>query len=125
MGAIVIGLVAGLVCFWAATALKQKLGYDDSLDVFGVHGVGGILGTLLCGVFVAKSLGGQGLADGMTIGSQVMVQLTAVIITILYCAVVTFILLKIVDAIVGLRVSQEEEIAGLDISNHEERGYNY
>ena len=125
LGAIVIGLVAGIVCFWAATSLKRKLAYDDSLDVFGVHGVGGIIGTLLCGIFVDQSLGGQGLAEGMTIGSQFVVQLKAVVVTIIYCGVVSFILLKIVDAIVGLRVSQEEETEGLDISSHDERGYNY
>ncbi len=125
LGAIVIGLAAGAICFWASTALKRKLGYDDSLDVFGVHGVGGIIGTLLCGIFVAKSLGGQGLAEGMTMGSQFTAQLIAVIITIVYCGVVSFILLKIVDAAVGLRVSQEEETGGLDIALHDERGYNY
>ena len=125
LGAIVIGLAAGAICFWASTALKRKLGYDDSLDVFGVHGVGGIIGTLLCGIFVVKSLGGQGLAEGMTMGSQFTAQLIAVIITIVYCGVVSFILLKIVDAAVGLRVSQEEETGGLDIALHDERGYNY
>ncbi len=125
LGAIVIGLAAGAICFWASTTLKRKLGYDDSLDVFGVHGVGGIIGTLLCGIFVAKSLGGQGLAEGMTMGSQFTAQLIAVIITIVYCGVVSFILLKIVDAAVGLRVSQEEETGGLDIALHDERGYNY
>ena len=125
LGAIVIGLAAGAICFWASTTLKRKLGYDDSLDVFGVHGVGGIIGTLLCGIFVAKSLGGQGLAEGMTMGSQFTAQLIAVIITIVYCGVVSFILLKIVDAAVGLRVSQDEETGGLDIALHDERGYNY
>ena len=125
LGAIVIGLAAGAICFWAATVLKQKLNYDDSLDVFGVHGVGGIIGTLLCGIFVVKSLGGQGLAEGMTMGSQLTAQLTAVIITIVYCGVVSFILLKIIDATVGLRVSQAEETEGLDIALHDERGYNY
>ena len=125
LGAIVIGLAAGAICFWASTTLKRKLGYDDSLDVFGVHGVGGIIGTLLCGIFVVKSLGGQGLAEGMTMGSQFTVQLIAVIITIVYCGVVSFILLKIVDSAVGLRVSQEEETGGLDIALHDERGYNY
>ena len=125
LGAIVIGLAAGAICFWASTTLKRKLGYDDSLDVFGVHGVGGIIGTLLCGIFVVKSLGGQGLAEGMTMGSQFTAQLIAVIITIVYCGVVSFILLKIVDSAVGLRVSQEEETGGLDIALHDERGYNY
>ncbi len=125
VGALVIGLAAGAACFWASTSLKQKLGYDDSLDVFGVHGIGGIIGTLLCGIFVAKSWGGQGLAEGVTIGSQFLIQLKAVIFAIVYCGVVSFVLLKIIDAVVGLRVSQEEETQGLDISLHDERGYNY
>jgi ammonium transporter, Amt family len=124
-GAIAIGLTSAIVCFWAAMVLKQKIGYDDSLDVFGVHGVGGIIGTLLCGIFVAESFGGQGLAEGMTIGSQFVAQLKAVIITIIFSGVGTFILLKIVDALIGLRVSQEDEVSGLDIALHDERGYNY
>jgi Amt family ammonium transporter len=125
LGAIAIGLASAIICFWAAMVLKRKIGYDDSLDVFGVHGVGGIIGTLMCGIFVSESLGGQGLAEGMTIGSQFIVQLKAVIITILFSGVGTFILLKIDDATLGLRVSQEDEVSGLDIALHDERGYNY
>jgi len=124
MGAIVIGLASGVICFWAATSLKRALGYDDALDAFGVHGIGGIVGALLTGIFSAPILGGQGL-NADSIGGQFMAQLIAVITTIVYCGVLSFIILKIVDAVVGLRVPQEEEIAGLDISLHDERGYNY
>ena len=124
MGAIVVGLASGVLCFWAATSLKRALGYDDSLDAFGVHGIGGIVGALLTGIFAAESLGGQGLSAD-SIGGQFVVQLIAVVFTIVYCGVLSFILLKIVDAIVGLRVSQDEETEGLDISLHDERGYNY
>ena len=124
LGAIVIGFASGALCFWASTILKKKCGYDDSLDVFGVHGVGGIVGALLTGVFVAKGLGGQGLADGMTIGSQFGVQAIGVVVTLVYSGVVSYILLKVVDGIIGLRVSEEGETAGLDISLHEEQGYN-
>ena len=124
IGALVIGLVSGVVCFWGATSLKAKLGYDDSLDAFGVHGIGGIVGALLTGVFVATSLGGNGLADGMTIGTQVWAQLLSIIITIAWSGILSFIILKIVDATVGLRVEEDEERQGLDLSQHNERGYN-
>ncbi|MYD62721.1 MAG: ammonium transporter, partial [Gemmatimonadetes bacterium] len=103
MGAIVVGLASGVLCFWAATSLKRALGYDDSLDAFGVHGIGGIVGALLTGIFAAESLGGQGLSAD-SIGGQFVVQLIGVVFTIVYCGVLSFILLKIVDAIVGLRV---------------------
>ena len=124
IGALVIGLVAGAVCFWGATSLKSQLGYDDSLDAFGVHGIGGIVGALLTGVFVAKGLGGNGLAEGMTIGKQVLAQLISIIITIAWSGVLSFIILKIVDATVGLRVEEDDERQGLDLSQHNERGYN-
>ena len=124
MGAIVVGLASGVICFWAATSLKRALGYDDSLDAFGVHGIGGIVGALLTGIFAAESLGGQGLTAD-SIGGQFVVQLFGVVFTIIYCGVLSFILLKIVDAIIGLRVSQDEETEGLDIALHDERGYNY
>ena len=124
MGAIVIGAVAGACCFWASTILKFKCGYDDSLDVFGVHGIGGIVGALLTGVFVAKELGGQGLADGMTISSQVGVQFIGVLTTLVYSGVISFIILKVVDLTIGLRVTEQVETKGLDISLHEEQGYN-
>lgn len=123
MGALIIGISAGIVCFYATAFIKQKLKIDDSLDVFPVHGVGGILGTLLAGVFVAAGLGGAGYAEGMTMGSQLGVQLTGVIATIVFTAVATFAILKLVDVLVGLRVTDEQETEGLDISQHEERGY--
>ena len=124
IGALVIGLVSGVVCFWGATSLKSKLGYDDSLDAFGVHGIGGIVGALLTGVFVAAGLGGNGLAEGMTIGTQVWAQLLSIIITIAWSGILSFIILKIVDATVGLRVEEDDERMGLDLSQHNERGYN-
>jgi ammonium transporter, Amt family len=123
MGALVIGISAGIVCFYATAFIKQKLKIDDSLDVFPVHGVGGILGTLLAGIFVAAGLGGVGYAEGLTMGSQLGVQLLGVVVTVVFTAVVTFAILKLVDALVGLRVSDEQETVGLDISQHEERGY--
>jgi Amt family ammonium transporter len=123
MGAIAIGAAAGLGCFIASTKIKRALGYDDSLDVFGVHAVGGIIGAMLTGVFADASLGGKGLAEGMTIASQVMVQGKGVLVTLVYTAVASYIILKIVDLIVGLRVSEEEETEGLDTALHGERGY--
>ncbi len=122
MGGIVIGLAAGFVCFWGVTGLKHMLGVDDSLDVFGVHGVGGILGALLTGVFTAPGLGGTGKAD-FSIGSQLLVQAEAILITIVWSAVVAFIAYKIVDAAVGLRVPEEAEREGLDITSHGETAY--
>ncbi len=123
IGALVIGFVSGAVCFWAATSLKAQFGYDDSLDAFGVHGVGGIVGALLTGVFAAEALGGVGL-DGRSIGTQVLMQFISIIITLVWSGVLSFIILKIVDAIVGLRVDTDEERMGLDLSQHNERGYN-
>ena len=124
IGALVIGIVSGVVCFWGATSLKSQLGYDDSLDAFGVHGIGGIVGALLTGVFVAEGLGGVGLAEGMTIGKQVWAQLLSIVVTVVWSGVLSFIILKIVDATVGLRVEEDEERMGLDLSQHNERGYN-
>ncbi|MDA0335576.1 MAG: ammonium transporter [bacterium] len=123
MGAIAIGLISGCVCFLGATSLKHKLGYDDSLDAFGVHGVGGIVGALLTGVFAGESLGGQGLAEGMTIGSQLAAQFVGVLVTVVYGAVMSYIILKLVDGFIGLRVAEDEEDRGLDISLHNEQGY--
>ncbi|MCH8263470.1 MAG: ammonium transporter [Proteobacteria bacterium] len=127
MGAMVIGLASGFLCFKAASTLKRKLGYDDALDVFGVHAVGGIVGALLTGVFSATTLGvfsGQGLADGVSgIGGQVFNQSVAIIVTIIYCGTLSFIILKVIDAVIGLRVSEEEETEGLDLASHDERGY--
>ena len=123
-GALVIGFLAGVLCYFAATRLKRALKYDDSLDVFGVHAVGGIIGAVLTGVFADKSLGGVGLAEGMTIGSQVMVQIKSVVVTVLYSGALTFVILKLVGLIVPLRVNQDEETEGLDLVLHDERGYN-
>ncbi len=125
MGALVIGIASGLICFWGATSLKQKLGYDDSLDAFGVHGIGGIVGALLTGIFAAEVLGGAGFADGVdNIGTQFLNQLLSVVITIVWSGVLSFIILKILDAIIGLRVEGDEEREGLDLVLHDERGYN-
>jgi Amt family ammonium transporter len=127
-GALVIGLLAGIVCFSATNYLKQVLKIDDSLDVFPVHGVGGILGTLLAGIFSSTSLGvfsGYGFAESTgSMGSQLWVQFIGVVATIGFTALVTFVLLKLVDLLIGLRVSRDQEIEGLDIVLHEERGYN-
>ncbi len=122
-GAIVIGIASGLGCFWGATTLKKKMGYDDSLDCFGVHGIGGIIGALLTGVFVSESLGGAGLAEGVSMAGQVWIQTYAVLATIVYCAIVSFVILKVVDAIIGLRVDEDQETEGLDVALHGERGY--
>jgi len=126
-GALVIGFIAGIVCFNAVILIKQKWKIDDSLDVFPVHGVGGILGTMMAGVFASNELGlfsGQGLAEGMTIGSQLGVQFIGVVSVFTYTAIATYIILKVVGLITGLRVTAEEEQQGLDITSHEEVGYN-
>ena len=123
MGAIIIGLLAGFACLWGVNGLKRMLGADDSLDVFGVHGVGGILGALLTGVFTAPSLGGTGKAD-FSIASQLLIQAEGVVITIVWSAVVAYVAYKIVDMVVGLRVSEEDEREGLDITSHGETAYN-
>jgi Amt family ammonium transporter len=127
MGAIVIGAAAGVICYWASSSLKRAMGYDDSLDAFGVHAVGGIVGALLTGVFAALSLGGLGTGDGktdITIAQQVVTQLKGVLMTIVWCGVVSFVILKVLDAVMGLRVNEEQETEGLDLSQHNERGYN-
>jgi Amt family ammonium transporter len=125
--AVIIGLIAGVVCYFATNYLKNKLKVDDSLDVFPVHGVGGILGTLLAGIFCSTQLGifsGNGFSEGISsIGGQLTVQATGVVATLAYTAVVTFILLKVVGALVGLRVDGDEETQGLDLVLHDERGY--
>lgn len=122
-GALIIGVTAGIVCFFATAFIKRQLKIDDSLDVFPVHGIGGILGTLSAAIFVAAGLGGAGYAEGMNMGSQLGVQLTGVIATVVFTAIATFVSLKIVDAVLGLRVTDEEETEGLDINQHDERGY--
>jgi Amt family ammonium transporter len=123
MGAILIGVAAGVGCYLAVAKLKPALGYDDSLDAFGVHAVGGIIGAILTGVCAASSMGGVGLAEGMTIGGQVWIQFLGVLFTLVYSGVGSFIILKIVDAVIGLRVVEEQETEGLDVSQHDERGY--
>ena len=125
-GGLLIGVSAGFVCFYATMFIQHTLKIDDSLDVFPVHGVGGALGTIMAGVLVSNELGvfsGMGLAEGMTIGSQLMVQITGVVAVGAYTAVVTYVLLKIIDRITGLRVTAEEETSGLDVEYHNERGY--
>ena len=130
-GAFIIGLVAGVVCLWGCTGLKKMIGADDSLDVFGVHGLGGIIGALLTGVFNAPSLGGPGLVvDWVTastgypgIMAQLMIQAKAVGLVVVWTAVVSFVALYIVKAVLGLRVPEEQEREGLDISSHGERAY--
>ena len=124
MGALAIGAASGLGCFIAAVKIKPALGFDDSLDAFSVHGVGGIIGALLTGVFCATSLGGAGFGDGNdSISSQVMTQAYGVGVVLVYTTVVTFIILKVLDLLIGLRVTEEEETEGLDISQHDERAY--
>ncbi len=126
-GAVVIGLSAGTVCYYATITLKNRLGIDDSLDVFPVHGVGGMLGLVMAGIFCSPSLGlfsGNGFSDGVdTIAVQLGIQLTGIAATFIYTAALSWILLKVVDALVSLRVDQEDETAGLDIVLHDERGY--
>ena len=123
VAALIIGLSAGVICYAATSFIKRTLKIDDSLDVFPVHGIGGVLGTLCAGLFVG-TLGGVGLAEGMTTGGQVWVQFIGVAATFSYCAVATWIILKVVDVIVGLRVNEDEETEGLDIVLHDETGYN-
>ena len=132
MGGLIIGLVAGMVCLWGVNGLKRMIGADDSLDVFGVHGVGGILGALLTGVFAAPQLGGQGIfdyttnkmsADPYSIASQVLVQAEAIGTTIIWSAVISLIAYKLVDIVIGLRVPEEQEREGLDITSHGESAY--
>ena len=124
MGAFVIGITSGLACYFAVVRVKTALGFDDSLDVFGVHGVGGTIGVLLAGVFVADRFGGAGLAEGVSMASQVGTQVIGIGATIVYCGVVSFIILKVLDNVIGLRVTEQEEQEGLDIVCHDEKGYN-
>ncbi len=123
MGGIVLGAVAGVVCLWGVTGLKKMLGYDDSLDVFGIHGIGGIIGAIGTGIFVSPALGGVGV-DGYTMGGQVVTQATGVIITIVWSGVVSFVAFKLIDMTMGLRVTEEQEREGLDTASHGERAYN-
>lgn len=122
LGALVIGFSSSLCCFYAASSLKRMLGYDDSLDVFGVHGVGGFVGAILTGVFTASTFGGSGLDTG--IGTQVGLQSVGAVATIVYSGVLTFVIIKAIDRMMGIRVSPDEEGQGLDIALHDERGFN-
>ena len=131
-GGLVIGALAGVVCFWGVTGLKKLLGADDALDVFGIHGIGGILGALLTGIFNNWSLGGTGIADYVNntivnteIGAQVWIQAQAVLTTVIWSGAVAFVCYKIVDMVIGLRVAEEEEREGLDTASHGERAYNF
>lgn len=124
MGGLIIGLLAGVVCYVCTQYIKRVLKIDDSLDVFPVHGVGGILGTLLTAIFYAESMGGLSTDKAYSIGSQLGVQTAGVAATIVWCGIFSFVILKIVDKIVGLRVNEDEETEGLDIVLHNERGYN-
>jgi Amt family ammonium transporter len=134
-GAIVIGLIAGFVCLWAVVWLKARFGYDDSLDVFGIHGIGGIVGALLTGIFVNPALGGMGVTDYLaadtstklfeySFGAQMTAQCWGVAVAVIWTAIVSVIALYICKATVGLRVTEPEEREGLDIVDHGERAYN-
>jgi Amt family ammonium transporter len=118
----VIGAVAGVTCFIGATSLKRRMGYDDSLDAFGVHGVGGFVGSVLTGVFASAALGGTEHIDMLR---QVGVQLLACSVTAAWSAGITWVAIRIADAALGVRVDEEQEVVGLDLTNHEERGYDY
>ena len=122
VGAIVIGLTAGATCYWGANGLKRLFGYDDSLDVFGVHGIGGIVGVLLTGVFASDALGGS--MENLDIGNQLRLQAVGIAVTVVYSGVLTFILVKVIDGMIGIRVTAEEEGTGLDLALHDERGFN-
>ncbi|HJR70435.1 MAG TPA: ammonium transporter [Gammaproteobacteria bacterium] len=124
MGGLIIGLAAGVICFFATQFIKRKLKIDDSLDVFPVHGVGGFTGLLLTAVFSAAAFDGLGLPEGVTIGQQLVMQLIGAVATVAWCGIATFVILKVVNVIVPLRVSAEQENEGLDLVSHEERGYN-
>ena len=123
LGAIALGFIASIVCFYAVTGLKKALGYDDSLDVFGVHGVGGIVGAIGTGIFMSPDLGGGGFAEGITMSYQVYIQAIAVGVTVLWSGIVSYILFKVIDATMGLRVKPDAEREGLDTSSHGETAY--
>jgi Amt family ammonium transporter len=124
IGALAIGAAAGIVCFFATSYMKRALNIDDSLDVFPVHGVGGLMGTFLTGIFVAVTFGGMGYPDKVTMGDQIMTQLIGIAVTAVWSGVLTWILLKIVDAVAGMRVNADNESEGLDTALHNEKGYN-
>jgi len=123
LGAVLLGFLSSSACFYFATKVKHKFGYDDSLDVFGVHGVGGIIGAILTGLCAATFMGGIGLEEGVSAGSQIWAQTLSVIVTIAWSGAVSFVVLKILDLTVGLRVSEDVEVSGLDLNLHDEQGY--
>jgi len=123
VGALILGLAAGIVCQWMTTLIKQSIKIDDSLDVFAVHGVGGALGTILVSVFALSTFQGLGLAEGMTVGKQAGVQLIGIVAVAAWSAIASYIIVMIARALFGLRVPEEDEIEGLDITSHGERGY--
>jgi Amt family ammonium transporter len=123
LGAVCIGLAGGFLCYWAVGLIKRTLLIDDSLDVFGVHGIGGMLGTLMTGIFVSAGLGGAGLPKDVTMGSQLTTQGIGVIATVAWSVVLTFVIIKITQAVCGLRASEESITNGLDLTTHGERGY--
>jgi Amt family ammonium transporter len=125
-GALIIGFSAGIICYYATQAIKQRFKIDDSLDVFPVHGVGGMLGTFYAGIFASDALGvfsGQGYNEGMNMASQLQVQVIGIAATFIYTAIVTLVLLKLVDKLLVLRIDDEGETRGLDLTEHDERGY--
>jgi Amt family ammonium transporter len=124
-GSLLLGLIAGAISFVAATSIKRAFGYDDALDAFGVHAIAGIVGALLTGIFVDASFGGKGLAEGVSIFSQFMIQAEGVGVTIIYDIIATAVILKVIDILVGLRISEEEEVEGMDLALHNERAYNH
>ncbi|MBS7705811.1 ammonium transporter [Chelatococcus asaccharovorans] len=124
MGSIILGIIAGVICFYASTSVKNALGYDDSLDVFGIHCIGGIIGSLLTGILVAPALGGVGVA-GYTMGGQLWTQFVAVVVALVWSGIGSAILYKVVDVVIGLRISVEGEREGLDLADHGERAYNF
>jgi Amt family ammonium transporter len=122
-GGLILGLAGGVACYVAVDLIRVRLKIDDSLDVFAVHGVGGILGSLLVAYLALPAFGGLGLADGVTAGSQFMVQLSSVAITVLWTGIASYVILKVIGAVIGLRIDQQDEVEGLDLSQHGERGY--
>jgi Amt family ammonium transporter len=125
IGAIVLGLVASAFCYFFVQVVKERFGYDDSLDVFGVHGIGGIVGAIGTGFLASTAFGGVGYPDGVAMGGQVVTQIKAVVVTIIWCGIGSLVFYKLVDMILGLRVAPEIEREGLDLAEHGERAYVY
>lgn len=124
MGALLIGVAAGVFCYFASTTMKRVLGYDDSLDVFGVHGIGGITGALLTGLCAAAFMGGAGI-NAESVGAQIWAQTKSIVVTIIWSGVVSFVALKGIDIFIGIRAKEEDEVRGLDQTHHGESGYNF